>query len=301
MRDHLPTFLESPPPPSASLRALPRCQGVFSKSRTGGRVEERGVIPTPPHPHPPPGATHRLRVLKPGHVGVVIHGGVRGGVGGASGAGGEDGGPRPRCHRAAQPCGRRRRRARARRKERAAKPSCSQLRSPLPSPPPSPAGPTPSAPARLRNLPPAPTTIVPAHLTPSREDAGGGGAAAGGPAGAAEPGARESGRWVPGTSGAGAAGKKGGEAAGGADPGEEEAGRGEMRRQGLSQPRNCSAGKQRAGAGEGKGRDAATRRDPSGEPRGCGRRGGWLEARRTRRQENGDLKEDRQQMGRGLR
>lgn len=85
--------------------------------------------------------------------------------GGASGAGGEDGGPRPRCHRAAQPCGRRRR-ARARRRERAAKTSCSQLRSPLPSPPPSPVGPTPSAPARLRNLPPAPTTIVPAHLTP---------------------------------------------------------------------------------------------------------------------------------------
>lgn len=132
---------------------------------------------------------------------------------------------------------------------------------------------------------------MPAHLTPSREDAGGGGAAVGGPAGAAEAGARESGRWVPGTSGAGAAGKKGGEAAGGADPGEEEAGRGEMRRQGLSQPRNCSAGKQRAGAGEGKGRDAARRRDPGGESRGCGRREGWLEGEEDcRLGERGDRK-----------
>ncbi|XP_052604813.1 translation initiation factor IF-2-like isoform X2 [Peromyscus californicus insignis] len=93
---------------------------------------------------------------------------------------------------------RRRRRARARRRERAAKTSCSPLRSPLPSPAPSPVGPTPSAPARLRNLPPAPTTIVPAHRTPSREGAGAG------DAGAAEPGAREPGRclalWAPGCS-----------------------------------------------------------------------------------------------------
>jgi hypothetical protein len=64
-----------------------------------------------------------------------------------------------------------------------------------------------------------------------------------------------------------------------------------MQRQGLSQPRNCSAGKQRAGAGEGKGRDAATRREPGGESRGCGRRGGWLEREEDWRQgERGDRK-----------
>lgn len=104
------------------------------------------MSPSLPTPTLAPG-THRLRVLKPGHVGVVIHGGVRAGeASGAGGGGSPEAGARtagraremplsPAALRTAAPS------EGARRRERAAKPSCSELRAQItapPSPPPKP-------------------------------------------------------------------------------------------------------------------------------------------------------------------
>lgn len=194
-----------------------------------------------------------------------------------------------------------------RRKERAAKTRCSQLRSPLPSPPPSPAGPTPSAPARLRNLPPAPTTIVPAHLTPSREDAGGGDAAAGG---------IRRGRGT-GRTRVGKVGPRHLRGRGGGEEGRRGCRRGGSRRGGGGARRDAETGtlatqellrretKGWRGGGGGERRRDQTRSEwrikrVRAAGRMAGERGG-LEAGRTGRQGYGDLKEDEKQMGRGLR
>lgn len=120
---------------------------------------------------------------------------------------------------------------RARRRERAAKTSCSELKSPLPLPTPQ-TQPVPPQ-ARLRNLAPAPTTIVPAHLTPSREGGGGGGAAAWERWGdwAREAAGASWGRWVPQHFWGRGSGEEGRRGCGRGGTGREEAGRGEMWRQ----------------------------------------------------------------------
>lgn len=105
----------------------------------------------------------------------------------------------------------------ARRRDRAAKTSCSELKSPLPPSQPPQNLPVPPR-ARLRNLAPSPTTIVPAHLTAPPPGEGGGGSHPGSP----RPGWERvaDGSWVEGGSPStyrpeGWRGRRGGETAGG--------------------------------------------------------------------------------------
>lgn len=117
--------------------------------------------------------------------------------------------------------------------------------------------------ARLRNLAPAPTTIVPAHLTPSPGEGGGGGhrGARARPGEGNEP--VLGGRWVPEHLRGRGGGEEGeerlraGRIQAGRRRGEERCGDRDAR-----QPRNYSAGKQRAAAGEGGGAETARETRP---------------------------------------
>lgn len=208
--------------------------------------------------------THRLRVLKPGHVGVVIHGGVR--VGGSErrrgrerpGGRGEDSGPRPGdATKPRSPAGGGGKRESS--KEGASREDQllgAQITA-FPSPyPPNPAGPTPSAAEESGAC-----SYNNSARPPDTPSPGAGGVAAGAPAsrGARDPAGKEGGgpelgrRWVP----QAPMGQRGG-----GEEGEERlrAGRIQARRRrgeescgdrDARQPRKYSAGKQRAGAEEG--------------------------------------------------
>lgn len=135
--------------------------------------------------------------------------------------------------------------------------------------------------ARLRNLAPAPTTIVPAHLTPlpgSRRGQRLGRRPPGEPeTRLGEGSGRELGRrWVPQHLRArGAAGRKGRRDCGRADPGWEKAGRGEMRRQRHSATQEILRRETKGWSGGGEGeRRGGGKRDPSQERSGSRLLGG---------------------------
>lgn len=89
MNIHRSTLLERhpPPPPTPHDMPCPATEAFLKVLNWGKGPRDRGCHPHSPTPTLPVG-THRLRVLKPGHVGVVIHGGVRvGGKRAAPGAG----------------------------------------------------------------------------------------------------------------------------------------------------------------------------------------------------------------------
>jgi hypothetical protein len=66
MRDHLPTFLESPPP--AYARCPARCQGVFQSAELGEGLKRERCHPNSPTPtpHPPPRALTASESSNPG-------------------------------------------------------------------------------------------------------------------------------------------------------------------------------------------------------------------------------------------
>lgn len=175
----------------------------------------------------------------------------------------------------------------ARRRDRAAKTSCSELKSPLPPSHPQ-SLPVPPR-ARLRNLAPAPTTIVPAHLTPPLWERAGRRPPQEPETRLGEGSGRELGRrWVPHHLQArGAAGKKGRRDCGRADLGWEEAGREEMRGQRRSATQEILRRETKGWSGGGEGpRRVGGRPDQNRERSGRRLRGG----RREREREKGGIR-----------